>query len=277
MAFREGIPDLGSLGGTASVEAALESSVIAPVLQAPNLIQALETLSRVSKIQTPGVETWLKRAGDEVQVCLELPLGRETPGHVIAETRTLKLMLNVISEFLGIQVSPREILLSAPNRDIHFDLDCSFQGIPVKTGQDYGAIVIPKALLAKNRTKKKYILPKDAISETLKPEIPSNFADTLVECILPYILQNSTRIEVAAEIAHTSVRSLQRELAKHDTTYRSVVQRARMVAAMSELRDSTSSLRRVALRLGYSEQSAFSRAFNYWTGLTPQEYRKLHH
>jgi AraC-like DNA-binding protein len=276
MAYREGIPDLGSLGGTASVEAALESSVITPVLQAPNLIEAFERLSRISKFQTPGIAAWLKLVGDEAQVCLELPLGRETPGHVIAETRTLKLMLNVISEFLGIQVSPREILLSAPNRDIHFDLDCSFQGIPVKTGQDCSAIVLPRALLAKERNVKT-IPPEYATGETVKPEVPSNLADTLVDCIRPYFREGYPKIEVAAEIAHTSVRSLQRELAKHNTAYKSVVQRARMLAAMSELRDSSSSLRRISLRLGYSEQSAFSRAFNNWTGLTPQEYRKLHH
>jgi len=276
MAYREGIPDLGSLGQSNSIETSLEPSVVYPVLQAPNLKQALAALSTFSKIQTPGVETWLKRAGDEIHYCLKLPLRHEVPGLVIAETRTLKCMLNVMNAFLGMQLSPQEILLSSPDRDIHSDLDRSFQGVPVKRDQDYSAIVFPRALLAKKR-RLKNTLPTSALSEKLEPENPSNFVDTLVECIQPYILQDSARIEVAAEIVQCSVRSLQRALAKHDTTYRSMVQRARMQAAMSELRDSSSSLRRISLRAGYSEQSAFSRAFNNWTGLTPQEYRKLHH
>jgi AraC-like DNA-binding protein len=34
-------------------------------------------------------------------------------------------------------------------------------------------------------------------------------------------------------------------------------------------------LTEIALNLGYSELSAFSRAFRNWTGLSPQRYRQL--
>ncbi|MFX8067372.1 AraC family transcriptional regulator, partial [Acinetobacter baumannii] len=42
------------------------------------------------------------------------------------------------------------------------------------------------------------------------------------------------------------------------------------------LRDPQLDLAEVALLLGYSEQSAFTRAFRQWTGLAPSQWRRTH-
>ena len=43
--------------------------------------------------------------------------------------------------------------------------------------------------------------------------------------------------------------------------------------AQDYLRDARLTLPEVALLLGYSEQSAFNRAFLRWTGMTPRRWR----
>ena len=70
-----------------------------------------------------------------------------------------------------------------------------------------------------------------------------------------------------------NMRKLQRKLATEQTTYSEVVDNVRCRAAMSRLRDSELNLNEIALRLGYSEHAAFTRAFRRWNGITPNEYR----
>ena len=72
----------------------------------------------------------------------------------------------------------------------------------------------------------------------------------------------------------TSVRTLQRRLSLEQTSYRKVLELARLDAALRGLEQSDEPLSQIALKLGFSEQSAFSRAFRDWTGVSPRSYRR---
>ena len=51
------------------------------------------------------------------------------------------------------------------------------------------------------------------------------------------------------------------------------MQEIRLILAQQYLQDCHLSLQEIALLLGYSEQSAFQRAFKHWTKQTPQQWR----
>ena len=70
-----------------------------------------------------------------------------------------------------------------------------------------------------------------------------------------------------------SGRTLQRRLADRGATYQSLVDEARRQLAEKLLRDTGYSLAEVAYLTGFSEQSAFTRAFKRWAGQTPRSYR----
>jgi AraC-like DNA-binding protein len=70
-----------------------------------------------------------------------------------------------------------------------------------------------------------------------------------------------------------SVRSLQRNLKKFGTTFGSVLDETRKDLAEHYVSDLKEDLTEVAFKLGYSEQSSFSRAFKRWTGISPSAYR----
>jgi len=72
----------------------------------------------------------------------------------------------------------------------------------------------------------------------------------------------------------TPVRSLYRALRQRDRTYKGMLDELRQQLAKQYLADPALSLSEIALMLGYSEQSAFSRAFRGWYGETPLRYRK---
>jgi AraC-like DNA-binding protein len=70
-----------------------------------------------------------------------------------------------------------------------------------------------------------------------------------------------------------SRRTLQRRLAEADTSYLRLVDETRKDLALRYIDDATRSITDVAFTLGFSQQSAFTRAFKRWTGLNPTEYR----
>jgi AraC-like DNA-binding protein len=63
-------------------------------------------------------------------------------------------------------------------------------------------------------------------------------------------------------------------LAQRDLSFRSFVEDLRHAMALGYMRDAHLSLVDIAFLLGFSEQSAFQRAFKRWTGETPGQYRK---
>ena len=78
---------------------------------------------------------------------------------------------------------------------------------------------------------------------------------------------------VAARLG-LSTRALQRRLRDQDLDFKRLVDDTRRRFAESYLRDRKNTLTEIAYLLGYSEVSAFNRAFKRWSGSTPSDYRR---
>jgi len=78
--------------------------------------------------------------------------------------------------------------------------------------------------------------------------------------------------EVAERLA-TSQQTLRRRLAGDGTSLREVRDQVLRDAAITSLVDSDEAIGDLAIRLGFSEPSAFTRAFRRWTGNPPSTYR----
>ena len=71
-----------------------------------------------------------------------------------------------------------------------------------------------------------------------------------------------------------SNRTFTRRLAELGVTFRDMIRKVQEEVSKNLLRNSTSSVAEIAYQTGFSEQSAFNRAFKRWTGKSPIEYRK---
>jgi len=79
--------------------------------------------------------------------------------------------------------------------------------------------------------------------------------------------------QVASKLA-IGPRTLQRRLKDHGVDFNGLVDDTRRQFSLRYLQDRKNTLTEVAYLLGYSEVSAFNRAFKRWTGSTPSDYRR---
>jgi AraC-like DNA-binding protein len=82
-------------------------------------------------------------------------------------------------------------------------------------------------------------------------------------------------VRLAASVAGTSARTLQRRLSDQGTSFSRLLQAVRFGKAQRLLRDPEMPLKEIAKRLGYNDLANFMRAFKRWTGVGPSEFRRL--
>ncbi|MBZ0266734.1 AraC family transcriptional regulator [bacterium] len=153
----------------------------------------------------------------------------------------------------------------------------TYFGCPVRFDSDRDALLVSTdTLRAPNR---------------LGDESISRFFETHLEAELSKLqddasLEHRVRIQVSRSLSEgvpaisevagrlgTSARTLQRRLADQGHTYQTLVDEARRQLAGRLLRETDYSLAEIAFMTGFSEQSAFTRAFKRWAGQTPRSFR----
>ncbi len=92
--------------------------------------------------------------------------------------------------------------------------------------------------------------------------------------IIDQLPSGSVTDETVAQAMHMSSRKLQRQLQRAGTTFNTLFDEIRQELAQKYLRDQDASMTEIAFLLGFSESSAFSRAFKRWMGVSPTKYRK---
>ena len=135
-------------------------------------------------------------------------------------------------------------------------------------------------------------LPLDAVDKKLPNDNPqlAEFHDQLIieyldqldeediiqkvkaEIIAQLPSGNVTQETVARKI-YISTRNMQRRLQKEGTTFNTIQNETRLDLARQFLTDKHDDMTEIAFLLGFSEVSAFSRAFKRWTGVSPSQFR----
>ncbi len=114
------------------------------------------------------------------------------------------------------------------------------------------------------------------------PEVPADFdlADGHLLASLGRMIEVASlwgrfTLRDAAIAIGLSPRSLQRRLARLDTSFERLVEDWRRGAAHQLLADPSTGTAEVALRLGYTDPSHFIRAFRRWEGMSPTAFRHV--
>lgn len=105
----------------------------------------------------------------------------------------------------------------------------------------------------------------------LAPQKVSGLVEQLIRNLMP---DRRATIENIADYMMISTRTLQRQLELEGMTFQELLSSTRKAMASRYLHDSSIGISQLADLLGYSDQSAFSRAFQRWHGQSPNQWRK---
>ncbi|MEM7803884.1 MAG: AraC family transcriptional regulator ligand-binding domain-containing protein [Pseudomonadota bacterium] len=150
-------------------------------------------------------------------------------------------------------------------------------GCPVHFNATRDALQVSEAALA---------VPNRLGDESVSEFFEAHLQETLGDLIEDSALAQRVRIEVTQSLSDgvptlsdvassldTSGRTLQRRLAEQGHAYQDLVDAARRELSERLLRDTDYALAEIAFLAGFSEQSAFTRAFKRWAGQTPRSFR----
>jgi AraC-like DNA-binding protein len=101
----------------------------------------------------------------------------------------------------------------------------------------------------------------------------TELVSALREIFSLYVTEDELSIEVIADIAGLSTRSLQRMMKKYEISYSDLLNEARKHYSISELTDPETRIMDIACQLGYKDAAHFTRAFKRWTGMAPSKFR----
>ena len=110
-----------------------------------------------------------------------------------------------------------------------------------------------------------------AAIERLKP--PNSASRLLRTWVVTQLDKGAPSIELAAAHMNMSARNLQRKLADEGSSLAAIVDDIRQSEAQRRLKHTQDSLTAIALDLGFSDASAFSRACKRWFGKSPSDIR----
>lgn len=148
---------------------------------------------------------------------------------------------------------------------------------PIKMGQRCNRIVFDAEYL-----KEKFYTSNSGLFEIMGQMMKAysfshnggaNFLETLSREIVRLSNEGPPSLDEVASALNISSRTLRRRLTEQGYSFAEVKKQARENQARFYLNHTNLTLSEIAFELGYSELSAFSRAFRSWTGVSPQSFR----
>lgn len=152
-----------------------------------------------------------------------------------------------------------------------------FFGCPVAFGDSHVRVRFPAGYLAMpmphSDPSLRVLLDRQA--QALLAALPESagFDRSLQQLLLRLLPEGGATLERLARELHQSPRTLQRRLSEAGLSWQELLDRTREQLARQYLADRSLRMSDIALLLGYTEQSALTRAVKRWTGRSPRQLR----
>ena len=220
------------------------------VIGCETLGQALSRYCRFYQLFDIAAQPVLEEDGDLARITLAAPDtgSAQTPYlHEMLLFNTHRFASWLVQEHLPLQAVNLSYAPLAPAMDYRH----MFLANPIEFEHPLSQLVISRSLLDKRVTQ----------NETSLRHFLRHLRD------MPELSAVATALEVHPQ-------TLRRRLSAEGTTFKDIKNQVRRDTALHFLGKQGLSIEEIAHRAGFSESSAFIRAFKGWTGVTPYTYRK---
>lgn len=244
---------------------------------ADDLRTAIKLLAKNCTIISDQLELTFHEGPSEAKLISRHPLNHIDGGRS-AEIGSA-LVARLISEFLGIPGSIERITFShAPNCDVAHYVD--YFAAPVEFNADDISLVIrPEKLGARIKHANVELFNYVQTHLTgIQKQIKVSKEPREIKALRKAAAENARagvfNTASVAAAANMSVRSAQRKAAAQGLNLQVLIDEVREARAKELLRDRHNDIGSIAFLLGYSDERAFRRAFQRWTGRTPSDFRR---
>lgn len=222
---------------------------------------------------TAGERFWLTYEGGNVRVHHFQP-GLPSLGRCHNDLYAISVTLNMLRAFLGPQWQPLDLHLLAPSADL-VGHEALFADVALRLNEPHSSFSMPASTLDQAipvTLRAADVVPARMME--LEPPMPAGLIESLETYVAGAVVSGDLAgIDVAAEAAGTSTRTLQRHLRTGHLSYSEMVQSARMRIATEWLTATHTPIREIGAMLGYRDPAHFTRAFRAKAGISPRHYR----
>jgi AraC-like DNA-binding protein len=183
-----------------------------------------------------------------------------------------------IARTLGRDIPVLDVMFRHPEPANREPYDAHF-GVRVQFGAPIDRIRYPRHVFdwPQPGASARIALLAEAQARAIESTIQSTtWLDDVRGAITQLLPDGDATLERVAKALDLSPRTLQRKLEREGTSLRELVDDVRRSLAQTYISDGSMSLATIAFVLGFSEQSAFHRAFVRWTGQSPGDFRRDH-
>lgn len=189
---------------------------------------------------------------------------------------TMGMAANLVRHVLGRDWAPREVTFEHA-RPQDWQAHQALFNAPVSFGRQCNSLLIPKSDLA-GKTMPGHdpvllMLVQDAIRQLGEAPGRPDLLEQVRQAVKATLHLGEPGLEQIAEQLHMPEWALQRKLRELGLSFSQLVDHTRSDLALAHLRQQSLSISALAPLLGYSETSAFSRAFRRWFGVSPRQWR----
>jgi AraC-like DNA-binding protein len=243
----------------------------------PNLGAAITNAMRYLRLHVDAAELSLAFAGPEVRVVYRLTDPSIRPSRHYNDL-IMVCFLGFVRHGIDDGWSPHEVAFGhgapqdvAPYREMF--------GAPVSFGQSANSMLFDQHLLSRPLRAADHQLLRflEEHARAVLAELPAQSDDLtgrLRRFVVEALPHDETNLSAAARALGMSTRTLQRRLRARGIVYAGLVDEVRRYLSSKYLAEGNLSLGEIAYLLGYSESSAFNRAYRRWTGRTPSADRR---
>lgn len=238
--------------------------------------EALKQAIRYHRIWTDGSRWELEERNGTSTFSFEV----DDPMRLGARCGTEQVLAEIIQAgrlLTGREWAPREVWLRHP-RPRDTTAHERFFGAPVLFDRPSSALVIDSPIfdqpLLKSDPKLATFFERQADEMLARFERSGAMVYRLRDYLAKGVRSGLPSLEAAASHLGVSTRTLRRRLQEEGTTFQDVLDQTRCELAKRYLLAERLAAGEVAFLLGFSEPSAFHRAFKRWTGQTPVTYQR---
>lgn len=265
----QGIVDFGFQAAKRVEFCHLSARLRTVVGYSPTLFTALQQVCKLATLEDNVLNMWLEHSDDHVKICSKL-IGTSGLAHLEHSQWLQNIFpIHIVRQFVGPGWEPATIAFEARYVPSLETRSC-WPNTRFLSGQFASWIEVPRSFMALT----------NAIGELspdcLDDEATSAGDDVIrsLRLMLPsYLDEGIPSVVEIAEMAGTSVRSLQRRLSLAGLTYSELLEAARFEKAAKLLRTTDAKVIEVAFAAGYADPAHFTRAFRRMSGTTPRRFR----